>query len=551
MASRSRTQQPTLEISAPPTNLEAERAVLGYYIVGGTWREDVTAHDFAAETEQVVWHAMRAIHAVGEAIDRQRVAIELGERKLKQVGIGYLADLGDGCYPEMNVEPYVHKLHDATAKRSLLHHAHILMSHIRTDDRTADELIAMVEAFVGLQPGRNHQEPPPTMAQWPEPLREDAYHGISGDLVRTIEPHSEADPAALLLQFLVGFGNMAGRGPYYLAEEDRHHTNLFCVLVGVTSKGRKGTAWGRTRAVLHTIDAHWAESCLVSGVGSGEALIDALNTDDHRRVVLEPEFARLLAIIAREGTTISSIFRQCWDRGAADVTVRAKPAHVTAGHLSLIAHVTRDELLRRLSDVELGNGFANRVLWVCTRRSKELPFGGGSINFGDIPARFHEAFDFARRAGDTRFDFDGDAKRLWLEKYHDLSEGKPGLFGAVTGRAEAQVVRLSLIYALLDRAKSIGVEHLRAALAVWAYCEASARYVWRDDLLGDPVADQILAALRAAANGMTRWDLYNHFSRHVKEAELDRAISVLAERGLIRSASEDTGGRPVTRYWAV
>jgi hypothetical protein len=110
---------------------------------------------------------------------------------------------------------------------------------------------------------------------------------------------------------------------------------------------------------------------------------------------------------------------------------------------------------------------------------------------------------------------------------------------------------LALIYALLDRASAIRADHLRAALAVWRYCEASARYVWRDDL-GDPTADELLRALRAAGNdGMTRFDITNYFSRHKVAAELDRAIGVLAERGLIRSATQDTAGRPVTRYWAV
>ena len=39
-------------------------------------------------------------------------------------------------------------------------------------------------------------------------------------------------------------------------------------------------------------------------------------------------------------------------------------------------------------------------------------------------------------------------------------------------RSEAQVIRLSLIYALLDSQDVITFPHLDAALAVWAYCEA-------------------------------------------------------------------------------
>ncbi|MEE8114639.1 MAG: hypothetical protein V3T23_09820, partial [Nitrososphaerales archaeon] len=35
---------------------------------------------------------------------------------------------------------------------------------------------------------------------WPQPLSKDAFHGLTGEIVRTIEPHTEADPAALMIQ---------------------------------------------------------------------------------------------------------------------------------------------------------------------------------------------------------------------------------------------------------------------------------------------------------------------------------------------------------------
>lgn len=46
-------------------------------------------------------------------------------------------------------------------------------------------------------------------------------------------------------------------------------------------------------------------------------------------------------------------------------------------------------------------------------------------------------------------------RALWQAIYHDLSEGKPGLLGAVLSRAEAQVLRLSVFYALLDKSDMV------------------------------------------------------------------------------------------------
>jgi hypothetical protein len=47
---------------------------------------------------------------------------------------------------------------------------------------------------------------------------------------------------------------------------------------------------------------------------------------------------------------------------------------------------------------------------------------------------------------------DDEAEALWQQMYEELTQDRPGLLGAVTNRAEAQVLRLSLIYALLSMA---------------------------------------------------------------------------------------------------
>ena len=86
-------------------------------------------------------------------------------------------------------------------------------------------------------------EPPvadltPDEPPWPDPPAEEAFHGLAGRIVRTIEPASEADPAALLVQTLVAFGNVIGKAAWFTVEGDRHHGNEFVVLVGQTSKAQ-------------------------------------------------------------------------------------------------------------------------------------------------------------------------------------------------------------------------------------------------------------------------------------------------------------------------
>jgi hypothetical protein len=73
-------------------------------------------------------------------------------------------------------------------------------------------------------------------------LHEAALHGLPGRIVRLLAPHTEAHPAAILLQLLASFGNLIGPGPHCMVESTRHALNLFVILVGDSSKARKGTS---------------------------------------------------------------------------------------------------------------------------------------------------------------------------------------------------------------------------------------------------------------------------------------------------------------------
>jgi hypothetical protein len=110
-----------------------------------------------------------------------------------------------------------------------------------------------------------------TVASWPV-MASAAYHG-------TIEPHSEADPVALLMQFLTLAGNVFGREPFRQVESDHHHTNLFTVLVGTSSKGRKGTSFNRVKAVTTFADETWAGDRIKGGLSSGEGLINEVRDE--------------------------------------------------------------------------------------------------------------------------------------------------------------------------------------------------------------------------------------------------------------------------------
>jgi hypothetical protein len=423
----------------------------------------------------------------------------------------------------------------------------------RTDQREAPQGASVVNVVSVV--GR--------FGNWPDPLDPSALTGFLGEFVREIAPHSEADPAALAVQFLVGFGSVLGRGPYFRVEADHHHLNEFALMVGATAKGRKGTSWGYARRVLEATDPTWTwRSGLSSGEGviwhvrdeitkkgkKGQTLVVDPGVSDKRLLLVESEFASAVRVMAREGNTLSPVLRLAWD-GATKLETLTKnsPARATNAHISIIGHITADELLT-IDRTELVNGFLNRFMLVCVTRSKVLPEGGSlpDSTIGLMAETLRTIIDRARRVGEiARTD---DARARWREIYPDLSAGRPGLFGAIVSRAEAHVMRLACLYALLDESAVITRTHLEGALALWRYCEASAEFLF-GSRLGDPDAERLLAELRRARQ-LDRTQIRDLFSRNKSADDVNRLLAMLMARGLATKTTETTEGRP-REVWRV
>jgi hypothetical protein len=428
-------------------------------------------------------------------------------------------------------------------------------------------------------PPNGHATPTNGQAPLPGPetfsLGADALYGLPGRVVALIEPVTEADRVAILVQVLVGFGNVIGRTAHFVVEDTAHYGNEYLVLVGQTSKSRKGTSWNRVEKLLAGVDAGWAAERVKSGLSSGEGVVWACRdrivkrervkergeapryetvevdpgVSDKRLLSQEPEFATVLAQTQRHGNILSGHLRQAWDGRTLETLAKNSPVRATGAHVSVIGHITEEELRRNLTCTEAANGFANRFLWASVRRSKLLPDGGhlDPVAWEAVRVELGTAVAFARRQ--ARVLRDEDAASLWRSAYGTLSGDRPGLAGAILGRAEVHTLRLSMLYALLDRSAAIREPHLKAALALWSYCEKSV-YAIFGDLLGDPLADELLALLRSMPSGLTRNELTNFLGRHRESERIGQALGVLLQHGLARCERVETGGRPAERWFS-
>lgn len=383
-------------------------------------------------------------------------------------------------------------------------------------------------------------------------LLDAALHGVAGEIVNKIAPHTEAHPAALLIQLLVGMGNLIGRDPYFQTERTKHHTNLFTVIVGDSSRGRKGTSWGHAHYLLEQVDPKWAGTQIIGGLASGEGVIAELRDSteenheakDKRLVLLEGEFSQALQVMSRAGNTVSALLRNAWDTGNLKNMSKGQPLQASNCHISMIGHITKTELRRLLSANDTANGFANRILWVRSERVRLLPDGGDiqSVDFSQEVKRLCQIAESSRRVGEVKRT--PEAGEYWHHLYiNELSTGDAqGVWGQVTDRAEAQVVRLSLLFAIMDLSRRIELKHIKAAKAVWDYSFKSAQWVFSDS----PYSANGKRLLESLRNGTLTLTQISHdvFNKHLHGAKLNAVMDEIKNE--ITTQRIDTGGKPIT-----
>ncbi len=397
------------------------------------------------------------------------------------------------------------------------------------------------------------------------PFSEDIFYGLAGRIIKKLQPQTESHPVGNMLELLSAFGNIIGSNPYYQVEDTKHHTNLFVVKVGKTSRSRKGTGKGRIERIASQLDLNWFTSRNTSGLGSGEIVVYEVRDpvtasvrdkktgefktgvidqgeSDKRLYISEGEFAGILAVAGRKDSILSKVIRDGWD--SKPLRNKAKSGSVICmnPHISISADITREELLTQLQDADKFNGFGNRFLWCFVERQGSLPHGGEPLDWSEEIIKLYEAKTFSENQ--KRVFMTHNARRVWDRVYEELMAEVPGIAGAVTSRGTAQVLRMSLILAMLDRSDHIDVQHLEAAMALWKYCEDSAQVIFGGVMKSHQC---ILDFLKPGPKTLKeiREDL---FKRNKKLEEITADVSTLAAIGRIYARKDEAG---LERFYVV
>ena len=372
------------------------------------------------------------------------------------------------------------------------------------------------------------------------------------------------------LAFSVHYGHRAGRDKLRYYRSNTPAPAYYPSLLGPTAYGRKGTAMDHVKRVMRIVDEEFVEKHFASGIISGEGLYERFSGksehslgDDKRLVLTEPEFAKVLANCDREGNSLSANVREIYHSGSFEIMRSKNALKVRDAHAALIGHCTTAEYVDLLKSVSMANGFANRFLLAHVERENILPFGGTGLSDADyvsISEKVKDAIKSARPKSaiswkDHRpIPLSDDARALYAQFYYLRAQEalNSGLIGAMLARLETNVLRVALIFALLQCATEIGVEHLRAAIAAGAYARSSTLHAF-GPTLGSKAGQEILDALRDRDDKwMSRTEIRRQvFQDHRPAKTIKEALDLLIMQRLVMATSEQTSGAPRGSFRAI
>lgn len=405
----------------------------------------------------------------------------------------------------------------------------------------------------------------------------DDYYGIAGELSALATEDSEADRMAVYGSFLVATSALLDKDKYLRIGESKHYSRLFVTLVGASSRARKGTSFKpvvriirETESILHDENPYAVlppKKLVIAdgGLSSAEGLIyqvrdesEEVNAktgnpawdgvDDTRLLVVEEEFGNVLNQCKREGNTLSATLRRVWDGGDLAPMTKNNKLKATNPHINLLTHITQFELKCLMRESDIYNGLFNRILWICVRRTKKLAFPQ-PMNDSKVTALAERLADAVRRAsceGEIKLSI--DARAYWAVKYHEVSNDESGVLGSVTARAEAHVMRLSLLFCLLDCCLEIERKHIEAACALVEFCNKSVQYIFSTpaECEAGTDADKLLNAL--TIKPLSQTEVSKVFSGNKKRTELMTLLTELQTANKIKQTKE-AGGKKV--MWSI
>jgi hypothetical protein len=391
---------------------------------------------------------------------------------------------------------------------------------------------------------------------------DDAFYGPLGEYARRNKTVVEIDSLSLLLQLLTVSGVAIGPRAFAYGGPDRHYPNLFTLVVGRTSIGKGGSGTVANR-LGEAIDPGFKQRTSYN-VASGPALVQLVTdglfksktrrgkdgdreeievihkpVEDKRLLLFLPEFGSILVAQKRDGSTLRDELKNAWDGRTIENNKYNCRERATNPHIGLIGHITPVDLKAGSTRADVGNGYLNRFLITEARPARSLPFRVPPPDCHDLLEHIRGVLERLGPVTQSErcLDWAEDARDEWSVFYEAFKDGRHPFIADVpelAGRLHAEVMRVALIYAVLDEAPAIQLRHLRAGKAVCFEALDRIRHLFTGETARTSaarVAQELRTAFAGRRDKWKKTDLHNVTSKKHDGGALAQAAEMLVASG--------------------
>lgn len=421
---------------------------------------------------------------------------------------------------------------------------------MKREKQLMEKVLAEAVRFTPEEEFDNHRNAPR-----PDPA---CLYGLVGDIARA-GADTEANPYAIAANALAYMSCAVGRGPFMSVGNVVHHARLFTLHVGRSGRGRKGDAVSlltRISRAVQALDKYAAPQVHRGGLSSREGLVYLIHdgykdgkeevepVNDKRLLVVESEFSNILHQSKRDGNTLSSALRDCWDGVSMKPATKTNQLHATDPHVCLSGAITPSELHSLMALRELTNGFANRFLILWAERTQIIPFPRAATQpeVNTLAARVIEVLAFCKASrfaekDHMEMELSPEATERYATLYKtELNSNTSGeRIASLVERRAPMLLRIAIVLALTDLSSRIEVHHIDAALAWIRYSVDSINFIFakaEDEAKAVQTtenADRIVAFLQQKASAtrthITQECFKGHTSKNMIDAALDELLT--------------------------
>jgi hypothetical protein len=401
---------------------------------------------------------------------------------------------------------------------------------------------------------------------------EDAYYGPLGELARRHQLEIEINLPAFYAMLLPAIGWLVGRRAMIQISRDKHFCNLFTVIVGRTGCG-KGMSWNIVQDLIEQIDPT-CHRRLHRDVASAPGLIGLVRdahrikkdkkviedegVADKRCFVLFEEMDNLFTAMGRQGSTLDKVWNMAYDGRSLENNKR-DPEKATNPHISCVCQITDESFRDAVRTVSKGrgssNGFFNRFITVRAVKERALTRGGTMPEVGELIQEIQSALA-------SLGSVDSDSPKIiqwhpstyedWDAFVESLDSEHPFLnrLGGLAARLKPNVMRIAMLFAVIDRDEFIRPDHLRAAKAFCLHCIDDSRGFFHpssSSFAKPSLDDRVLAV--ATKDPCAATGFHNRLGNKCGGEALQASLSRLVEqRTLIREDFKPDHGKTVPRW---